>query len=62
MGQLMWVVYWWTTPFLGEEQTHSEKFVTRDEAREFLKVVRQRKDFVKADEIKQYGYKHLEQL
>jgi len=56
------VVYWWTTPFLGEEQTHCEKFVTREEAREFVRKIKERKDFVKVDELKQFSYKHLEPL
>lgn len=57
-----WVVYWWIKPFFFDEQTKYELFDTREQAREFLRKVKQDKNFLKAEEIRQYSYVHLESL
>ena len=59
---LVWVVYYWVTPFLDIEQTHWEKFDTRNQAREYLRKVKKFSNFVKADEIRQYKLIQLETL
>jgi len=59
---LIWVVYYWVTPFLFDEQTKWEKFNTREQAREFLRKVKKEKNFVKADEIRQYKFIQLEEV
>lgn len=46
-------------PFLEIEQTHWEKFNTREEARAFLRKVKQNPLFLKNDEIKQYNYIYI---
>jgi hypothetical protein len=58
--ELVWVVYWWTTKFIDDEQTHWEKFEKREQAREFLRKVKKRPDYLKNDEIRQYKYIQLD--
>jgi hypothetical protein len=60
--ELVWVVYWWTEKFIDDEQTHWEKFEKREQAREFLREVKKRSDFVKNDEVRQYKYIQLDPL
>ena len=60
MGKTVWVVYWWVHPTLGDDITLWKEFETREEARKFLSEVKKQKNFVKADEIKQYKYVYLE--
>lgn len=59
---LVWVVYYWVTPFLDIEQTHWEKFTTRNEARDFLRKLKRSVNFVKADEIRQYKLIQMEPI
>jgi len=56
----LWVVYWWSTPFYGSEQTSWDKFETREQARGFLNEIKKSPRFLKADEIRQYRFIPLE--
>lgn len=60
--RLVWVVYYWLRPFIEEEQTYWAKFDTREDAREYLRKVKQNPRFFKNDEIRQYNLIQLDPL
>lgn len=47
-------------PFFFDEQTNWKRFETREQAREFLREIKRDKDFLKADDIRQYSFTQLD--